>query len=128
MDLELLNCVASKGQSITFLWDHHLITWQTFGQQENWDLGISGWFSGLAPAFGPGLILESRDRVPHQAPCTEPPSPSACVSASLSLKRFFKSFLKITAWGHLGGSVVERLLLAQGMIPVWGLSPALGSL
>ena len=32
-----------------------------------------------------GMILETRDRVPHQAPCTEPASPSACVSASLSL-------------------------------------------
>ena len=32
-----------------------------------------------------GVILETRDRVPHQAPCMEPASPSACVSASLSL-------------------------------------------
>ena len=30
-----------------------------------------------------GVILESQDRVPHQAPCMEPASPSACVSASL---------------------------------------------
>ena len=32
-----------------------------------------------------GAILESRDRVPRQAPSLEPASPSACVSASLSL-------------------------------------------
>ena len=32
-----------------------------------------------------GMILESWDRVPHRAPCMEPASPSACVSASLSL-------------------------------------------
>ena len=32
-----------------------------------------------------GVILESRDRILHQAPCTGPASPSACVSASLSL-------------------------------------------
>ena len=32
-----------------------------------------------------GMVLESRDRVPHRAPCMEPASPSACVSASLSL-------------------------------------------
>ena len=32
-----------------------------------------------------GMILESRDRVPHRAPLMEPASPSACVSASLSL-------------------------------------------
>ena len=32
-----------------------------------------------------GVILKSRDRVLHQAPCREPVSPSACVSASLSV-------------------------------------------
>ena len=32
-----------------------------------------------------GMILESQDRVPHQASCMEPASPSAYVSASLSL-------------------------------------------
>ena len=32
-----------------------------------------------------GVILESRDRVPHRAPCMDPVSPSACVSAFLSL-------------------------------------------
>ena len=31
-----------------------------------------------------GMILESWDRVPHRAPCMEPASPSAYVSASLS--------------------------------------------
>ena len=30
-----------------------------------------------------GVILESQDQVPHQAPRREPASPSACVSASL---------------------------------------------
>ena len=37
-----------------------------------------------APA-AQGVILETRDRVPRQAPCMEPASPSACVSASLSV-------------------------------------------
>ena len=32
-----------------------------------------------------GMILESQDRVPRRSPCMEPASPSACVSASLSL-------------------------------------------
>ena len=32
-----------------------------------------------------GMILESRDWILHQAPCVEPASSSACVSASLSL-------------------------------------------
>ena len=53
--------------------------------------GIPGWRSGLAPAFGPrrdpgdpGLnpMLGSR--------CMEPASPSACVSASLSLCDYHK--------------------------------------
>ena len=30
-----------------------------------------------------GVIPGSWDRVPHRAPCVEPASPSACVSASL---------------------------------------------
>ena len=32
-----------------------------------------------------GVILESQDQVPHQVPCVEPASPSACVSLPLSL-------------------------------------------
>ena len=32
-----------------------------------------------------GVILETWDRVPRQAPCTELASPSTCISASLSL-------------------------------------------
>ena len=32
-----------------------------------------------------GVILETRDRIPRRAPCLEPASPSACVSASLSV-------------------------------------------
>ena len=48
-----------------------------------WAAWVAQWFS---TAFGPGrVILETQDRVPHWAPCTEPASPSACVSASLSL-------------------------------------------
>ena len=44
-------------------------------------VGQPWWLSGLAPLSAQGLILETRDRVPRQAPCMEP----ACVSASLSL-------------------------------------------
>ena len=32
-----------------------------------------------------GVILGSRDQVPHQAPCMKPASPVAYVSASVSL-------------------------------------------
>ena len=44
-----------------------------------------GWLSGLVPPSAQGLILETWDQVPRQAACMEPVSPSACVSASLSL-------------------------------------------
>ena len=48
-------------------------------------IGIPGWLGGLALPSAQGLILETWDRVPCQAPCVEPASPPACVSASLSL-------------------------------------------
>ena len=45
--------------------------------------GIPRWLRVLAPPSAQGMILESRDQVPRRAPCMEPASPSACVSASL---------------------------------------------
>ena len=48
--------------------------------------GIPGWRSGLAPAFGPGRDPEDLGSNPTSGSwCMEPASPSACVSASLSL-------------------------------------------
>ena len=47
--------------------------------------GQPGWPSGLAPPSAQAVILETQDRVPCQAPCVEPTSPSACVPASLFL-------------------------------------------
>ena len=47
--------------------------------------GQPRWLSGLVPPLTQGLVLETRDRVPRWAPGMEPASPSACVSASLSL-------------------------------------------
>ena len=45
-----------------------------------------GWLSSLVrQPSAQGVILGTRDRVPCQAPCMEPASPSPCVSASLSL-------------------------------------------
>ena len=49
---------------------------------------VLGRLSGSAVECLPlaqGVILESWDRVSHQAPCMDPASPSACVSAFLSL-------------------------------------------
>ena len=43
--------------------------------------GQPGWLSGLVPPSVQGLILETQDQVPRRAPCMEPASPSACVSA-----------------------------------------------
>ena len=48
--------------------------------------GIPGWRSGLAPAFGPGRDPGDEGSNPTSGSrCMEPASPSACVSASLSL-------------------------------------------
>ena len=48
--------------------------------------GIPGWRSGLAPAFGPGRDPGDRGSNPTSGSrCMEPASPSAHVSASLSL-------------------------------------------
>ena len=43
--------------------------------------GQPGWLRGLAPPLAQGVILETGDQVPCQAPCMEPASLSACVSA-----------------------------------------------
>ena len=48
-------------------------------------LGQPGWLSGLVPPLAQGLILETRDQVPCQAPCMEPASPSLCLCLFLSL-------------------------------------------
>ena len=46
-------------------------------------MGQPGGLSGLALPWVRGLVLETSNGVPCQAPCTEPASPSACVSVSL---------------------------------------------
>ena len=49
--------------------------------------GIPGWRSGLAPAFGPGRDPGDPGSNPTSgSQCMEPASPSAYVSASLSLR------------------------------------------
>ena len=48
--------------------------------------GIPAWRSGLVPAFGPGRDPGDLGSNPMSGSwCMEPASPSACVSASLSL-------------------------------------------
>ena len=56
-------------------------------RQSRWVfLGIPGWRSGLVPAFGPGRDPGDLGWNPTSGSrCMEPASPSACVSASLSL-------------------------------------------
>ena len=48
-------------------------------------LGQPQWLSSLALPSAQGLILETRDQVPHWAHCREPASPSACVCVSVCL-------------------------------------------
>ncbi|KAM8949339.1 ephrin-A4 isoform 2-T2 [Lycaon pictus] len=53
---------------------------------EEAERGIPGWRRGLAPAFGPGRDSGDPGSNPTSGSrCMEPASPSACVSASLSL-------------------------------------------
>ena len=47
-------------------------------------VGQPRWRSGLVPPAAWGVILETRDRVPHRAPCMEAASPSASLSLSLN--------------------------------------------
>ena len=48
-------------------------------------IGQPGGRSGLEPPSARGVTLGTWDRVPRRAPCVEPASPSARVSAFLSL-------------------------------------------
>ena len=48
----------------------------------NWGLGAPGGSAVEHLPLAQGMILGSRDQVPHWAPWEEPASPSACVSAS----------------------------------------------
>ena len=45
---------------------------------------LGGSVVGGLPLFGSGPDPRMEDQVPHQAPCEEPATPSAFVSASLS--------------------------------------------
>ena len=47
--------------------------------------GQPGWLGSLVPPSAQGIILGTWDRVLRGAPCMEPTSPSAYVSASLVL-------------------------------------------
>ena len=49
------------------------------------EIGQPVWLSGLAPPSAQGVILGTWGWVPRRAPYMGPASPSACVSASLSL-------------------------------------------
>ena len=64
--------------------------------------GMSGWLSGLAPAFGSGHDPRVPDRVPHRASCAEPTSPSAWVSASLCVSHEYinKNLKKKIEWNQ----------------------------
>ena len=54
-------------------------------QKEDYNEGPLGGSAVEPLPLAQGMIQRSWDRVPHRAPCGEPPSPSAFVSASLSV-------------------------------------------
>ena len=55
------------------------------GPLKNDKRGVPGWPGGLVPAFGPGRNPGVRGLSPTSGSRMESVSPSACVSASLSL-------------------------------------------
>ena len=65
--------------------DGYTTLWLPFSKNffKKGTFGIPGWRSGLAPAFGPGR--DSGDPGSNPTPGMEPASPSAYVSASVSL-------------------------------------------
>ena len=84
--LEMRN--LSVGTQLPVLWS----TWTEACPEQlslgakNVRVGIPGWRSSLAPAFGPGRDSGDPGSNPTSGSrCMEPASPSACVSASLSL-------------------------------------------
>ena len=56
-----------------------------FQIKKNNELGTPGWLSSWAAAFGSGRDPPVPESVPRPAPCTEPASPSAYLSASLCM-------------------------------------------
>ena len=60
-------------------------TCHIIGESQKETTGQPWWLSSLAPPSAQGRILETQDQVPRWALCMEAASPSACVSASLSL-------------------------------------------
>ena len=92
-DTELLQSSAPRLCSEPICLDDFMALWAMGeverlagpGPSECLKLGQLGWLSGLAPPSVHGVILEPWDRVLHWALCMEPASPSACVSASLSV-------------------------------------------
>ena len=60
-------------------------------KEERFKGGIPGWHRGLVPAFGPGCDPGDPGSNPTSGSrCMETASPSACVSASLSLCDYHK--------------------------------------
>ena len=59
-----------------------LIFVNLFKKYKLWDAWVA---QGLSLPSAQVIIPESWNRVPHWAPCREPASPSACVTASLSV-------------------------------------------
>ena len=55
--------------------------------------GQPPWHSGLVLPAAHGVILETLDRVPRQALCMEPASPSAyvCLSLCISMNKYIKT-------------------------------------
>ena len=63
----------------------HIHTMEYYLDLKSSEVGSLGGAAVWRLPLAQGVILGTLDQVPHQAPCMEPASPSACVSASFSL-------------------------------------------
>ena len=80
----LTNIIIQIYQSTFFSSQHYRLLFHKILAQKR-KKGQPQWLSGLPPPSAQGVILRTRDRVPPLAAYMEPASPSACVSALLSL-------------------------------------------
>ena len=87
-------------------------------------IGIPGWHSGLAPAFGRGRDPGDPGSNPTLGSrCMEPASPSACVSASLSLCDYHKKKKILSRFISLNKHPIKELLPDVVLYSVPGANP-----
>uniref|UniRef100_A0A8I3MM44 Uncharacterized protein n=2 Tax=Canis lupus familiaris TaxID=9615 RepID=A0A8I3MM44_CANLF len=79
-------------------------------------MGQPGWLRGLAPPSAQGVILKTRDRVPHWAPCMESASPSVFIEPNNSVVLISTNDTGVSIQCSFNGQslkLIERMKLSQ---------------